>query len=161
MSNERIVFTNTDGSVGVEIPSPAFLANGGTMADIKAMVEKRPNVSNVRHVTTAELPPNRLYRDAWDDSNPEKFVGVDLTKAKEIAHGRRRAKRDTMFAPDLAITAKAAQGIPLKANENATDATARMATYKAEVDDIAQVEIDSASDVTALEAVERVNGFIE
>lgn len=160
MSNERIVYTNADGSVAVEIPSPQYLASGGSMEALQARVTNRVGASNVRRITTAELPANRLYRNAWDDSNPEVFVGVSMTKAKEIAHGRRRAKRDEVFAPDLAITSKAAQGIPLKAGENAAEASQRMTDYKANVDDVAQAAIDAAADATELEAVETANGFI-
>jgi len=161
MSNERIVFTNSDGSVSVEIPSPQYLANGGSMDAIEAMVRQRPFASNVRRITTAELPAdNRKYRDAWDDSNPENFVGVNMIKAKEIAHGRRRAKRDEVFAPHLEITSKVAAGIPLKVGESATSAAQTMSNYKTNVDDVAQTAIDAATSWQEIEAAEQTAGII-
>jgi len=155
MSNDRIVYTRPDGGVSVVVPS-------GEIPVAELMTKVVPgDATGVRQVTTADLPANRNYREAWDDSNPETFVGVNVTKAQEIAHSRRRAKRDEVFAPHLKITSKAAQGIPLAPNENANDAAAAMTAYKTDVDDVAQNAIDTAADVAALEAIETANGFVE
>lgn len=154
MSNDCIVYTRPDGGVSVVVSS-------GDVPVAELMTKVVPgDATGVRQVTTTDLPGNRNYRDAWDDSNPEVFVGVNVAKAREIAHGRRRAKRDEVFAPYLKITGKAAQGIPLAPNENENDAAAAMTAYKADVDDVAQVAIDAATTVEELEAAEVDAGIL-
>lgn len=147
--NERIVFTRPDGGVSVIIPTGAI-----SLAEVMAK-DVPAGSTNARQITTAELPQdNRLYRNAWDDSNPEQFVGVDTFKAQAIAHERRRAKRDELFKPHLAVTAKAAQGIPLAPGENATDAADKMTAFKLAHDDAAQTAIDAATDWQGVKAAE-------
>jgi len=91
--NERIVFTNLDGSCGVLIPS-------GEVSIEKVMEKDVPvDATNVRQITINELPQDRLFRDAWDDTNPEDFIGVNLTKAKAIVHKMRRTDRETKLSP--------------------------------------------------------------
>ncbi len=91
---ERIVITNQDGSVGVEIPTGAI-----SMAELMARVNARETTVSAREITTEELPQDRLFRDAWDDSNPEDFIGTDLVKAQAISHVMRKADRDTKMIP--------------------------------------------------------------
>jgi len=159
MSDQRIVFTRPNGSVSIIIPAPNCPLS---FAEIKAK-DVPTEATNVREITTADLPSNRNYRGAWDDSNDGKTVGVNAAKAGEIAHGRRRTKRDEVFKPHLKVTGKAAQGIPLAANENATDAANAMSEYKADVDDAAQSAIDdavAADDIVAIEAAEIAAGLL-
>jgi len=94
-------------------------------------------------------------------SQKGRTLGIDLEQAKAIAHERRRARRGQVFKPDLAVTAKAAQGIPLKKGESTKEALARMQAYKDDVDDRTQVDIDKAKDLKELETIERTHGFIE
>lgn len=163
MNNERIVYTRPDGGVSVIVPGFIMVNGKKRHATAQELLDKGhvpPDATNARVVTTAELPANRHYRNAWDDSNPETFVGVNMTKAKEIAHGRRRAKRAEEFAPKLKVVEKDAAGIPLAPNENAVAAKNEMANYKANVDDVAQVAIDAAVDAVELESIEKTHGFI-
>jgi hypothetical protein len=95
MTDQRIVYTRPDGGVSVVVPSPKSKL---TMEEHIAKAVPA-DATNVRQITTAELPADRLFRGAWDDSNPEDFVGVNLTKAKEIAHNMRRAKRQEQMDP--------------------------------------------------------------
>lgn len=76
--DERIVFTKPDGSVGVEIPTGEV-----PITEIMAQVQSRPGLTNIRQIDKSQLP-DRDFRNAWDDSNPEKFVGINLAKAKNI-----------------------------------------------------------------------------
>jgi len=53
--------------------------------------------TGAQYIETTNVPEDKLLRSAWE-------LGVDsittnLTKAKEIVHGRRRAKRMEEFAP--------------------------------------------------------------
>ena len=121
------------------------------------------DATDARIIDVSDLPVNRNYRNAWDDSNPESFVGVNTAKAGEIAHGRRRDKRALLFNPNLEICAVAAMGLPLKSGQNSTDASNTMTTYKANLDDVAQIAIDAAvvaDDVNAIEAAEIVLGTV-
>ena len=71
------------------------------------------------------------------------MIVVNLTKAKEVAHGMRRAKRSEEFAPlDIKAT------IPAEA-EAAEAARAEIRAKYATV----QTNIDAAADVDALKAV--------
>ena len=64
-------------------------------AIVNSSLEQIPH----RQITIAELPQDRLFRSVWDDSNPEDFIGIDLTKAKQIAHGMRRVDREVKLIP--------------------------------------------------------------
>lgn len=148
MTDKRIVFTSSDGSVGVIIPAPGEIARRteavkaslsrlaidtvSALPDLEEMPQEEITAAieaeyntllaatdmsedrfiaeiaakdtpadavNPRTITVAELPASRLFRNAWDDSNPEDFVGVNLAKAQEIAHDKRRANRDELMAP--------------------------------------------------------------
>lgn len=157
--DKRIIFTNPDGSVGIIVPAP----NCPLSLDKIQAKDVPANASEVRQATVADLPVNRNYRNAWDDSNPGSSVGINVAKAGEIAHGRRRAARDKEFTPHLKITSKAAQGVPLAAGENAEGARASMSEYKADVDDVAQAAIDAAvasDDIAAIEAAEIAAGTL-
>jgi hypothetical protein len=93
MLNERIVFTNIDGSVGVLIPT------GEVPIDVVMAKDVPAGATNVRQITTAELPQDRLFRGAWDDSNHEEFFGINLVKTQAITHAMRRADREIQFKP--------------------------------------------------------------
>lgn len=155
--NGRIVFTTPEGSVSVLIPSGEI-----SIAKVKSK-DVPENATNVREITIAELPANRHYRNAWDDSNPESFVGINVAKAAEMAHARRRVKRDKIFAPNIKILSKDSAGIPLGPNENAADAASANAAYKANIDDVAQEAIEAAviaNDIEAMEAAEIAAGLL-
>ena len=91
---ERIVFTRPeDGGVSVVVPS-------GEIPVEQVMQKFVPSDAiNPRICTVDDLPKDRLFRNAWDDSNPEPFVGTNLNKAKEIAHQKRRDNRQQKMEP--------------------------------------------------------------
>ena len=99
-------------------------------------------------IIVANPPKDNLFRKAQRIIAGE-YV-VDLAEAKSIAHTRRRAKRKKVFAPHRLITSKHAQGIPLGNNENNTEALNAMTTYKTNVDDVLQTNIDAAIDEAEL-----------
>ena len=90
---DRIIYTQPDGSVAVIIPSGDIPTDEVMIKDVPA------TATNVRAATIADLPQDRLFRSAWDDSNPEDFVGINLVKAKIIAHDMRRIDRETKLTP--------------------------------------------------------------
>ena len=155
----RIIYTNPDGSVAVVVPA---VADRDMTELAQAVVPK--DAASIRQITTADLPSSRIFRDAWDDTNPEPFVGVNAGKAAIIAHVKRRAKRDSALAVNLDIIKKGSAGIPLGPNENASAAAAENDAYMADVDDVAQTAINEAEiagDVTAMEVALLALGITE
>lgn len=139
MTNTRIVYTNADGSVSVVIPTGEV-----SVAELKATVVP-VGATNVREITTAELPSDRVFRAAWDDSNPENFVGVNLAKAKLVAHEKRRAKREEEFAPHDEAIAKQFPG-----KNTTTEEAARQVIRDKYA--VVQANIDSAVDEAGIRA---------
>jgi len=140
--DKRIVFTTPDGSCGIEIPSGEI-----TMETLTAKVQARKDITNIRQITTAELPVDRLFRSAWDDSNPENFIGTNLIKAQAIAHRMRRADRETKLSPldkEFAFVSTSASrktAINIERNKILTDNTT------------VQTGIDAANDEAELRTV--------
>jgi len=136
MNEQRIVYTRPDGGVSVIIPT-------GEVGIDELMSKVVPSdATGARKCTTTDLP-DRVFRDAWDDSNPEDFVGVNLDKAKEVAHGKRRAVRAEKFAPlDIQAT------IPAQATQAESDRKKIR-----DADAIVQDSIDMALDECTLRAI--------
>jgi hypothetical protein len=71
------------------------------------------------------------------------MIKVDITKAKDIAHAKRRAVRSAEFAPlDIKAT------IPAEATEAETQRQTVRDKYA-----VIQTEIDSATDVDAIKSI--------
>lgn len=138
--NDRIVYTNPDGSCAVVVPAP----NSGLTIDEIMAKDVPAGAINPRKITTAELPADRLFRGAWDDSNPEDFIGTDLVKAKEIAHGMRRAKRQEQLAP-LDEESGFVSTTPQRAAQITTEKQAILAANAT-----VQTDIDGCADEAAL-----------
>ena len=141
MNNERIVFTNPDGHCGVLIPTGDIPINEVMAKDVPA------GATNAREITIAELPQDRMFRGAWDDSNPENFIGTNLAKAQAIAHGMRRDDRESKLAPldkeqGYASTNQARKDTILIEKMDILDSNA-----------LAQIDIDAASDETVLRSI--------
>ena len=147
MSNERIVYTNQDGSVSVVIPSGEVPIETIMTKDVPA------NAINARQITTDELPQDRLFRGAWDDSNPEEFIGINLSKAKEIAHTIRRAKREEEFKPLDEVIMKQ---IPGTHTVTAEESRAEIRNRYTQI----QNDIDSTTDETSLRSTLINNNII-
>ncbi len=106
-------------------------------------LEQLPN----RQITVAELPADRLFRGAWDDSNPEDFIGTNLVKAQAIAHNMRRVDRETKMVPldkesGFASTMQGRKDEILVEKQAILDANATV-----------QTDIDAANDEAALRTV--------
>lgn len=146
---QKIVFTNPNGSVSIVISS-------GDISITEVMAKDVPaDATNARYIDDTDLPQDRLFRNAWDDTNPETFVGIDMVKAGEIAHGMRRVKRDEEFAPHDEVIQKQIPGADAAAAENAR------VIIRTKYDSI-QVDIDSAIvavDEAALRAIITTNNL--
>ena len=186
--NERIVYTNPDGSVSVLVPTgevtieevarldvPYFITTDITFLDgsvipvgivmkiadfyneaqrqklsaedIETIVGTSFKQLAYRQITIAELPQDRLFRAAWDDSNPEDFIGVDITKAKDIAHSLRRTDREVQLTPldreeNFVTTTETRKTEIIAEKQGILDANATM-----------QTNIDGALDEAALRSV--------
>ena len=68
-------------------------------------------------VSAADIPSDRFFRDAWIADGAA--VAVDLGKAKDIGHDKRRAARTEAFAPFDEIIAKQIPGADTLAAEAA------------------------------------------
>jgi hypothetical protein len=145
--NDRIVFTKPDGSCGVITPT------GEAPIDAVMIKDVPSDAINPRQITIAELPQDRLFRSAWDDSNPEDFIGLNLAKAKLMAHEWRREKRAEDFAPYDEIIAKQIPGQDAVAAENARQAIR-------DADAVTQNNIDNAVDEAELRAELIAKGII-
>ncbi len=93
--NERIVFTNPDGSCAIIVPAP------NTKLSIDDIMTKDvpKDAINPRIISTLDLPNDRLFREAWIDNAPPGPIGIDLAKAKVVAHSKRREMRQIELAP--------------------------------------------------------------
>lgn len=131
--DKRIIYTRPDGGLSVIIPSPDC---GLTVEQLAA--KDVPAGLQFEVVDVADLPQSRTFRDAWERNG--KAVGVSLTKAKEIAHGKRRNARAKELSPlDVEAT------IPAKAAQAEAARQAIRDKY-----DAAQRQIDAAADVDTL-----------
>lgn len=133
--NKRIIYTNADGGLSVIIPAPEC---GLTLAEIAA---KDVPPGTPYEIINAEDQPDRTFRNAWELQG--KAIGHNMTKAKAIAHDKRRAARSAEFAPlDVEAT------IPSKAAQ----AEAKRQQVRDKYDAM-QTDIDDASDVAALKSI--------
>lgn len=134
--------------VAIMIPAPGIDVN-----DVLPTVPA--GATDVRVIDQiAELPVDRLFRDAWDISGI--VVKADIIKAGNIAHSYRRNKRDEEFAPYDDIIAKQIPG-----NDAAAAEIAR-AGIRSKYDTM-QVDMDAAiiaDDETLLRNIMTANSLI-
>ena len=88
--NQRIVYATPDGGVAVVIPSGELPIEQVLAKDVPAGVE-------AEIVEIADVPSDRTFRGAWEKNG--RAIVHNLTKAKGIAHEKRRAARAKEFAP--------------------------------------------------------------
>ncbi len=101
--NQRIVYTNTEGSVSVILPAPEWFApdEEGNVKTIEELAAKDvPQGLTWRIVDVSALPASRNWRNAWTDANPTETVDVDLEKAKEAHKALMVAKALQRIQPD-------------------------------------------------------------
>lgn len=103
--NQRIIYELTGGGVAVVIPAPGC---GLSIAEIAAKDVPAGVAFDI--IEAADLPPDRLFRAAWEKAGAG--IVESLAKSKAVAHDIRRAKRATEFAPldvEATVPGKAAQ----------------------------------------------------
>ncbi len=101
--NQRIVYSTPDGGVAVVIPS-------GELPIEQVLAKDVPEGVEAEIVEIANVPSDRTFRGAWEKSG--RNVVTNLTKAKDIAHDKRRAARAKEFAPldvEATIPSRASQ----------------------------------------------------
>lgn len=134
-----------DGTVSVVHPAPGMATND-VVKDIPV------DAIHSEVVDDSTLPGDRIFRNAWTKASVGQPVVEDLPKAREIAHNRRRARRDADFAPHDEVFAKQVPGSDFDGAE-----AARVA-IRAE-DDARQIAIDAAANPTALKALMASGNF--
>ena len=129
--NKRIIFTNDSGTIAVIVPT----------GNIEDCIKDVPNGKPFAIVEAADIPSDRTFRNAWEQSG--KAIAHNIDKCKAIGHDKRRAARAAEFAPwdvEATIPAKAAQAEA--ARQAVRDKYAEL-----------QAAIDSAKDVDTLKAL--------
>lgn len=96
MSTERVVIKNPDGTVSILIPAPKALK---TMTITEIAEKDVPPDREWRICNVSDIPQDRIFRSAWTDKNPGDKVDVDIPRAREIAHIKRRKQRDKRMKP--------------------------------------------------------------
>lgn len=96
---DRIIYTNISGVVSVVAPAAAYVDN---LEGLEALLKEKGQLISIdtpEHVPLSDIPSDRTFRDAWKRGEQGNKVGVDMVKAKEVSHGKRREKRDELFRP--------------------------------------------------------------
>lgn len=87
----RIIYSKDDGGVAIVVPAPDCEL---TLEEVAA--QSVPEGKPYRIVDVSDIPTDRTFRAAWtDDGN----ITVDMGKAKEMAHAKRRFARSAEMAP--------------------------------------------------------------
>ena len=131
-----------DGTVAVVVP--AVSRKGKTWTAAEVLKDVPANAVAHEIIEKSALPNDRIFRNAWTMAG--NVVSEDLPKAVEIAHTRRRAKREADFVPHDEVISKQIPGADAVAAE-AARATIRQA------DAARQVEIDAAVTTNELRAI--------
>ena len=102
MTNQRIIYTNTDGTVAVIVPTGELPIEEVAAKDVPAGLA-------YEIVTADEVPSDRTFRGAWVMGDC--CIDHDLDKCKAIGHDKRRAARAEEFAPLDEVIAKQIPGV--------------------------------------------------
>lgn len=137
MQTKRILYTNDQGGISIIVPAPDC-----TEEQALAAV---PEGVHYEIVDVEDVPNDRTFRNAWfhDTTDAPQKVGVDIAKAKEHCHTKRREARSSEFAPlDIKAT------IPSEASQAEADRKVVREKYA----DI-QTKIETASTVEELKEI--------
>ena len=99
---KKLVYTREDGGVSIVIPAPKAdlekILGPLTEAEYKAHVTERsiPAGVTAREVDDSELPSDRTFRDAWQDSGV--VISHDMNKCRAILKDRRNKKLEELDA---------------------------------------------------------------
>jgi len=88
----RIIFTNTDGSIGILIPAKGI--------SLDRLVKDVPAGLAYEIVDETDIPADRAFRNAWvhDKTNNPQKVSVNVALGRDISLARVRANRDAALA---------------------------------------------------------------
>jgi hypothetical protein len=110
MNNQRIIYSNPDGTVAVIIPTGELPIEEVAAKDVPAGI-------SYEIVSADEIPTDRTFRGAWVMGDC--CVEHDLERCRQIGHERRRAARAEEFAPHDELIAKQIPGADAAAAEAA------------------------------------------
>jgi len=133
MTNQRIIYSNTDGTVAVIIPAES----------VELALKDVPAGLAYEIVTTDEVPSDRYFRGAWVLGDC--CIEHDLGKCKEIGHDKRRVQRAEEFRPFDEVIAKQIPGA------DAVAAEAARQEIRDRYSDV-QEAIDAAADPDSIKA---------
>lgn len=91
---KRIIYPNDDGGVSIIVPSPNCNFTIEEIATKDVPAGKPYQIINVEDVSS-----DRIFRNAWTYEEQIMPIGLNLNKAKEIAHEKRRIARAEEFQP--------------------------------------------------------------
>ena len=128
----KIIYTNEEGGVSVVHPTGEVPING---------LPAKLGLADYEIVADDVIPTDRTFRNAWVKSGAT--IAVDVSKAKEIAHTKRRQKRAEEFAPHDEVISKQIPGADATAAETAR---AAIRTKYANM----QTAIDAASTIAEI-----------
>jgi len=126
MTNQRIIYSNSDGTIAVIIPAES----------VERALKDVPDGVPYEIVDEDNIPTDRTFRGAWVLGDC--CIDHDLDKCKEIGHTIRRTKRAEEFAPYDEVIAKQIPG------KDAAQAEAKRQEIRVKYDAI-QEAIDDAS----------------
>lgn len=86
----RIVYKDEEGNVSIVIPTPEFLANGGTRGEFLA--SSVPDGAIFEELHNDDIPKDRYFRNAWRLNG--KAIDIDRPKAEAIHLNNLRKIRD-------------------------------------------------------------------
>ena len=133
MTTSRIIYQSESGGVAVIVPT----------GSVELALKDVPPGVPYEIVSAADIPSDRFFRDAWIADGAA--VAVDLGKAKDIGHDKRRAARTEAFAPFDEIIAKQIPGA------DAAEAEAARQGIRDRYAEV-QVAIDAAADPGEIKA---------
>ena len=113
MTNQRIIYSNPDGTVAVIIPT-------GELSIEEVAAKDVPEGVAYEIVEDDAIPSDRFFRNAWVANGAA--VEVDLNQAKDIGHDIRRTQRAEEFKPYDEVIAKQIPGVDAAEAEAARQA---------------------------------------
>lgn len=138
---KRIIYDN-DGALAIVVPAPSWT---GTIEELAKRVV--PKGVGFEIVDESQISTNRTFRDAWIKG--ETGIEIDMGKAKEIAHEKRRAKRQKEITPlDIEATIPTMGKLAEMKRQKIRESNADL-----------QTEIDGAQDEEALTSIAEKNNL--
>ena len=116
--NKRLIFTDQKGNLNFVIPSPNFKGSMEELRHKLTIQDQIDSVDEINIIDIADVPKERVFRNAWKKGSGGKRIDIDLPKAKTIAHGFRRIKRKKELNPlDEEVTMNHANPAKLNVSE--------------------------------------------